>query len=101
MLKEFVSHLRAGNDCTHREARLGLKQNITHQEGLARILLADNDDHRTLARVDFASFLDHVHIELPELEVHCVFVTNKYQLKNCMGVLCIGNDQSTWAATSV
>ena len=74
MLKELVGHLRAGDNCTHGEAMLGVKQNVSHQERLARILLSDNDDHRGLTRINLTTLLDDFNIELPQRKVRHPFV---------------------------
>ncbi len=74
MLKKLVGNLRAGDNGTHREAVLGVEQNVSHQERLARILLSDNDDHRRLARINLTTLLDDFNIELPQRKVRHPFV---------------------------
>ena len=46
-----------------------MEKQITSQEGLSCVLLADDDNHRTLARIHPTSFLDHVHVELFKIKI--------------------------------
>lgn len=78
VLEELVGHLCAGNDSAHWEAVLGMKENVAHEEGLARVLLTNNDNHRRLARVNLAPLLDDLDVELPQRKVRHSFAITLY-----------------------
>jgi hypothetical protein len=71
-LKVLVHDLCGRDHHSGREAVLNVEQQVTSQERFARVFLADNDNHRTFARIHSASVFDHVHVELPELKIHLV-----------------------------
>jgi len=71
MLEELVGHLCAGDYRSNRKVVLGVVQDIANQERLSCILLPDDDNHRTLARINLATVFQHSDVELSQLEVHC------------------------------
>jgi hypothetical protein len=64
VLKELVGYLCTRNHCSNGEVVLGVKQNIANQEGFTGILLPDNDDHGTFARINLTTVFQHINIEL-------------------------------------
>lgn len=76
MLKELVGDFCTGNDGPYGEAFLGMKQNVADQEGFSGILLADDDNHGRLARVERAPLLDDIHVEFSNVEVHIAYLVD-------------------------
>ena len=70
VLEELVGHFRRTDDRPHRKVPLGVEQDVPNQKGLARVLLADDDNHRAFLGVDVTPLLNHFDVEFPQLEVH-------------------------------
>ena len=71
MLEEFVRNLRTGDHGSNWKVVLSVVEDIANQEGLSSILLTDDDNHRTLARINLTTVFQHGDVELSQLEVHC------------------------------
>ena len=74
VLEELVGDFRCRDDGADREVVLDVVEDVANQKGLASVLLADDDHHRTFLGINVASLLDHVDVELPKLEIHLLFI---------------------------